>query len=185
MHNNWYGDSKNINGLVLDKLVLQKIDKIPVHNSLIYQELSKLPFIKGKINIDEELKKRLKNNTETIKNLVDKLKYMDIEVVDIINKELKMLKQENEQIERKLTLKQNIQIDDFLMTFDNLELKVRKNIVRMLIKDMRGEGNNIDIKLANKLSTEQRGNFINCNNTWSFKWFSTYWWRKNQNGENV
>ena len=56
------------------------------------KELSQLYYLNREI---EDLKNKIKTNDESIKNLIDKLKYMDIEVIDLINSELKRLKQEN------------------------------------------------------------------------------------------
>lgn len=50
----------------------------------------------------EELNKKIKQIDEAMKNLIDKLKYMDIEVIDLINSELKRLKQENKELEDEL-----------------------------------------------------------------------------------
>lgn len=142
-------NSKNISGLALDRLMMQKLGEIFVPSSEIYQELSQMAIKKDKVEIEEkeeELKKKLKTNAEAIKNLIDKLKYMDVEIVDFINEELKKLKLEKEQIEDELiqiekSKRNNISfqseesktaslildiIDNCLKTFESLDIKSKK-----------------------------------------------------------
>ena len=165
-------NSKNINGLALDKLVMKKIGEVLVPTSEIYQELSKMSIKKDRIDTDEKeenLKRKLKTNTEAIKNIIDKLKYIDFEVVDLINEELKKLKQEKKEIEEELvhieqskknetTFKNEDSItasivldmiDNCLKTFDYLDIKSKKDILKVLIEDMRGSGKNVEVKILN------------------------------------
>lgn len=165
-------NSKNIRGLALDKLMVQKLEEIFVPTSEVYQELSQMAIKKDRVETEEkeeELKKKLKSNSEAIKNLIDKLKYMDIEVVDLVNEELKRLKQEKKQIEDELLHieqgKQNEMsfqseesktaslildiINNCLKIFEYLDIKSKKDILRILIEDMRGSGQNVDVKILN------------------------------------
>lgn len=161
--------SKNIAGLALDKLMLQKLEELFVPISEIYQEFSLMTIRKERLDSEEreeELRKKLKANAESIKNLIDKLKYMDVEVTDLINEELKKLKQEKKQIEDELLhIKQNeisFQsaeslntsltsdiIDNCLKTFKCLDIKSKKDILKLLIEDMRGSGKDVDVKILN------------------------------------
>lgn len=165
-------NSKNIRGLALDKLMVQKLEEIFVPTSELYQELSKLTIKKDRVDADtkaDDIKKKLKINAESIKNLIDKLKYMDVEVVDLINEELKRLKQEKKQLEDELAqLEQSKQseisfqneesktaslildiLDNCLKTFEYLDIKSKKDVLRILIEDMRGNGQNVDVKILN------------------------------------
>lgn len=165
-------NSKNITGLALDRLMIQKLGEIFVPTSEIYQELSKMAIKKDRVETEEkeeELKKKLKTNAESIKNLIDKLKYMDVEVVDFINEELKRLKQEKKQIEDELLhIEQSKQteinfqseesktaslildiMDNCLKTFEYLDIKEKKDILRIFIEDMRGSGQSVDVKILN------------------------------------
>lgn len=164
-------NGKNITGLALDSLVIEKLQQIFVPNSDVYQELEKISIKKDKIDIQErkeELQKKLKKNTESIKNLVDKLKYIDVDVIDFVNSELKKLKKENEEIETELleiednqgigNYGQNNKKDALLVldiinncfkTFESLDLKFKKDILRILIGDMRGNGQKVEIDLLN------------------------------------
>lgn len=168
---------KNIAGLALDQSVIQKLQQIFVPNSEIYKELEKMSIRKDTIDSkdrEEELKRKLKKNQEAIKNLVDKLKYMDIEVVDIINSELKKLKQENEEIQEELLKLEKNQnageygenseaenamlvldiINNYFKTFECFDLKSKRDILKLLIEDMRGNGKNIEIDLLNTKISE-------------------------------
>ena len=164
--------SKNINGRALDELMMKKLEKIFIPTSEVYQELSKLTIKKDRIKFDikiEELNKKIKTNDEAMKNLIDKLKYMDIEVIDLINSELKRLKQENKELEDELIkLKTNKEteenfrdeeskmaelildiINNCFKTFNYLDIKSKKDILRILIEDMQGSGQNIEVDILN------------------------------------
>lgn len=165
-------NSRNITGLSLDRLMMQKLGEIFVPTSDIYKELSQMAIKKDIVDTnerEEELKKKLKNNTDEIKNLINKLKYMDVEIVDFINEELKKLKLEKKQIEDELiqieqSKQNNISfqseesktaslildiIDNCLKTFESLDIKSKKDILRILIEDMKGSGKNVDVKILN------------------------------------
>ena len=164
--------SKNINGKALDELMMKKLEKIFVPTSEVYQELSKLTIKKDRIELDTkvvELNKKIKTNDEAMKNLIDKLKYMDIEVIDLINSELKRLKQENKELEDELIkLKTNKEteenfrdeeskmaelildiINNCFKTFNYLDIKSKKDILRILIEDMQGSGQNVEVDILN------------------------------------
>lgn len=165
-------NSRNITGLALDRLMIQKLGEIFVPTYDIYKELSQMA-IKNDIvetnEMEEELKKKLKTNADGIKNLIDKLKYMDFEIVDFINEELKKLKLEKKQIEDELLQIENSKnnnisfqseesktaslildiIDNCLKTFESLDIKSKKDILRILIEEMKGSGKNVDVKILN------------------------------------
>lgn len=165
-------NSRNITGLALDRLMMQQLGEIFVPTSDIYKELSQMAIKKDIVDTnerEEELKKKLKNNKDEIKNLINKLKYMDVEIVDFINEELKKLKLEKKQIEDELiqieqSKQNNISfqseesktaslildiIDNCLKTFESLDIKSKKDILRILIEDMKGSGKNVDVKILN------------------------------------
>ena len=119
--------------------------------------------------LETELNKKIKTNDEAMKNLIDKLKYMDIEVIDLINSELKRLKQENKELEDELIkLKINKEteenfrdeeskmaelildiINNCFKTFNYLDIKSKKDILRILIEDMQGSGQNVEVDILN------------------------------------
>ena len=160
-------DSKNIAGLALDKIVMKKLKGLFVPNSEIGKELKKIPI--GKENNQEkeqeELSKKYRKNQEEIKNLIHSLKNMGEEVVEFVNSELMKIKEENKKIEEKLKRieknktkekhkKQNENlvrdiIHNYFETFDGLDLKLKKDILKLLIEDMKGEGEKVEISLLN------------------------------------
>lgn len=168
-------NSKNITGLALDKLMIQKLEEILVPTSKLYQELLKLTIKKEKIHIDnnlEEIKKKIKINDEAIRNLLNKLKYIDDDVIELINTELKKMKQEKKELENKLKqLEENKNsqlrtkndqnkerktdelvldiINNYFKTFKYLNIKTKKDILKLLIEDMRGSGKNVHVKILN------------------------------------
>ena len=147
---------KNISGIALDKLTIQKLESIVIPKYHIYNELSKMELKKEKreVKTKEELNKKLQENENTIQNLINKLKYIDIEIVDLINIELKKLKDQNKKIKEELlqlnTNQEEIVLDitnNYIKMFENLDIKSKKDILKMIIKEMKGNGKNIDIKL--------------------------------------
>lgn len=166
---------KNITGQTLDKLVIQRLKEMLVPSSEICKELEKMTIAKDKNSKkekQEELEKELKRNNEEIQNLVNKLKYMDMEVVDFVNTELKKLKDRNNQIQNELENMESNDIsnieneesmiasivlnvmENYFEKFDELDLKSKKDILRILIEDMRGNGKEVEINLLNTRISE-------------------------------
>lgn len=163
---------ENIVGLKIDSLIVDKLNEIFVPNSAIYEELKKISLSKNKIDKSDEianLDKAYNKNLDAIKKLVDKLKYMDIEVVDFVNDELKRLKKENEGIqeqikklqmadsEEKITATSESKGADLILnivnncinTFDTLDIKLKKDILKLLIKDIVGNGDKVEVNMLN------------------------------------
>lgn len=168
---------KNITGQTLDNLVIQKLKNIFTPSSEIYEELEKMTLAKDETSAkerQEELEKELRKSTEEIKNLVDKLKYMDITIVDFVNSELKKLKDRNEQIQDELEKIKNKNrdnaelenrekedaaiildvIQNYFKVFDLLDLKSKRDILNLLIEDMKGNGKEVEITLLNTKISE-------------------------------
>lgn len=183
----------NIAGIAMDELVVKKLKEVFVPNSVLYEELKKISISKDKRDNNEEvqiLKRTYNKNLEAIKNLIEKLKFMDIEVVDFINEELKKLKKENEEIqdkikklEKEIEIKNNEQtreskgaelildiIDNCFNKFDELDLKFKKDILRILIQDIKGNGEKIEVNLLNtELEESTKKLFSNTIKENSFK----------------
>ncbi len=174
-------DSKNIAGLAFDKIVMEKLKEIFVPNSEIGKELKKLSI--GKENNQEqeqeELSKKYRKNQEEIGNLIHSLKNMGEEVVEFVNSELIKIKEENKVIEEKLKQieknktkekheKQNVNlvmdiINNYFETFECLDLKLKKDILKLLIEDMKGEGKKVEISLLNT-KIEENAKWLFSNN---------------------
>ena len=162
----------NIPGIAMDNLIINKLKEILVPSSEIYEELKKMSISKIKQDTNEEieiLNKTYNRNIEAIKSLIEKLKFMDNDVAPIINDELKRLKKENEELQEKIEkLKQEQQnykveksnesksaelildiINNCFNKFDKLDLKLKKDILRIFIKDIYGNGDKVEVNILN------------------------------------
>lgn len=162
----------NITGITMDILVVNKLKEIFVPNSDIYKELKRLSITKEKKDNKEELqdlRKIYDKNLAEIKNLIEKLKYMDIDVVEYINEELRRLKSEKQELQDKIQKLENEDdvhkktktleskgaelicdiIENCFDKFDSLDLKFKKDILRILIQDIRGNGDKIEVDILN------------------------------------
>ncbi len=165
-------DGENVVGIAADTLIVEKLKEIFVPSADIYKELKKMSIAKeSQVSNDEIeiLKKQYNKNNESIKNLIDKLKFMDIEVAPLINDELKKIKNENQELKEKIEKMSKEQsntknkkaaenkgaelvldiIDNCLYHFDELNLKTKKDILRILIKDIYGNGDKVEVNILN------------------------------------
>lgn len=112
-------NSKNVKGDFLDNEIINILKNVFVPNSKLYKELKKMTIEDSNRKEDMEIKKLRKQydkNTEEINNLINKLKYIDGSLIDLINEEMKKLKKQNDNIEKRI-----ISLDD-----DNLEKKRKR-----------------------------------------------------------
>ena len=117
-------DVKNVDGNKLDELLEQEIKKWSAPNSKVVEELKKIasqPKKETEENLEiKRLKKLYEKNDKSITNLVDKIKYIDIELMEDISNEIKRLKKEN------IKIQENI---------NNLILKNKNDTTNMDIQD--------------------------------------------------
>lgn len=163
--------SNNVYGNEIDRRIIQELKNIFVPNSEVYAELKKMQFIKKDTKEEEiqKLEKQYKKNEEDIKVLIDKMKYLDVDLMDIINNELKNIKQNNEEIQNKLQeLKRvNVEqrqelsrdaktakfilniIDNCFDVFEEFDLKYKKDLMNVFIESAYGDGEKVEINLLN------------------------------------
>ena len=114
----------DIDGNKLDELLEQEIKKWSAPNSKVVEELKKIasqPKKETEENLEiKRLKKLYEKNDKSITNLVDKIKYIDIELMEDISNEIKRLKKEN------IKIQENI---------NNLILKNKNDTTNMDIQD--------------------------------------------------
>ena len=148
-------DTKNIDGIKTDNIIINEIFKIKVPSNLIKKILRK------KINKknNDNLEKLYRENEIKIKNLIKKLTVIDIELIEDIQKEIKKIKQENTKIKEKINKeKQKIDknkiieisksiIENHMKYFNNLNLINKKTLIRMIIEKVEIEDKNIYITL--------------------------------------
>lgn len=169
-------DCENINGNKSDKILMEKISELITPNSKICEELKKISFAKNIVNQNDELvslKEAYNKNQKSLENLIKKIQYVDIELIDDINKEVKLIKQKNFQIKEKIdTLTNNASnkgsvtfsekeiakiimeiIENHLKKFNELDILEQRNLLKLLINKATGSGNDVEIDLLNTDNT--------------------------------
>lgn len=160
---------KNINGLEADKLVMEEIKKISVPTSEFYKalkDMSSNAFTKDDKNIEEirALKSILSKNENDVNLLLDKIKYVDVSLLDDLSNEIKKLKQTNVEIEKKIKELTNTNYDEisdketadlvlnildtYLTSFDSLDLNTKRNMIKLLISSVTSDGEDITINFV-------------------------------------
>lgn len=169
-------DCENINGNKLDKILMEKISELIAPNSKICEELKNISFAETIANENDELfslKEAYNKNQKSLENLIKKIQYVDIELIDDINKEVKLIKQKNIQIKEKIdALTNNASnngvvtfsekeiakivleiIENHLKKFDELDILEKRNLLKILINKATGSGNDVEIDLLNTDNT--------------------------------
>lgn len=172
-------NATNVSGRVADELVMKKIKEIFVPDSEVYKELKKMTLEKSEYKEDDELEllhKEYQKNIEEINSLVQKLKYIDPSVVQYVNEELKRLNERNAEIKSKV---EKLEKDDIINennhiqekkgaelildiinncfdTFDDFDIKFKKDILRIFIEEIRGSKNKLEVNLLNTKLDENR-----------------------------
>lgn len=176
-------NSKNVPGEKLDSKIINIIKEIFVPNSEIYNELKKLTFSKGKNKVNDDislLEKEYKQKQQDIDNIINKLKYIDVDLIDTININLRRMKNEKLELETKIKTLKNSQkiennnksevktaknvlyiIDNCFKIFDYYDLKTKRDIAKLFIENIVGEGNEVTINFLNtKINENQKKLFI-------------------------
>lgn len=168
---------KNIDGNKLDKLLLEEIKKLTAPNEKICDELRKISSTKIDIvNKDDEyigLKAQYDKNQKSLDNLIQRIKYVDIEIIDEINKEIKRIKKENERLDKRLSEYKSQEklnkleidvskivleiIEKYFVAFDTLDIVEKKNLLRLIVDNVVGNGDMLEINLL----SQSPNNFFN------------------------
>ena len=161
--------SDNIAGEKLDNKIIDIIRDIFVPNSEIYQELKKMAIAENTDSAVEELellKISYSKIQAEIKKFIDKIPYVDIELMEMINSELKKLKEKKADVEKQIeelerNIKNNVNteaqaakdiiniIDYSFKIFDTFDLKSKRDIAGLFIESIYGSGEDIEINLLN------------------------------------
>lgn len=157
---------KNINGIEADELVMKEIKKIAVPTSKFYNALKKLSssaFTKDEKNADElkTLQSLIYKNEREITSLLEKIKYIDVELLDDVSKEIKKLKEANLELQsriKELTNYDYNEINDketaelllnilntYFDSFDTLDLNTKRTMLKTLVSSVTSDGENITI----------------------------------------
>lgn len=156
----------NINGLEADDLVMAEIKKLVTPTSKFYKALKNISsntFNKDNKNNEEikTLKSLINKNEKEISLLLDKVKYVDVSLLDDISAEIKKLKKTNEELKKQIKAITNTHfneisdsdtaglilniIDTYFTSFDSLDLNTKRNLIRLLVSSVTTDGENITI----------------------------------------
>ena len=171
-------DSRNVKGNELDKNFINILKDIYVPNLEVYKELKNMSLNNSQVqNITKEiesLRKEHENNEKYIKDLVEKVKYIDISFIDIINKELVKAKKKSQVLKNKIKILDNSKcyndsknkltsekityieniINNCFDIFETFDLKTKKDILNLFVESACGEGDIIEINLLNNKISE-------------------------------
>ena len=157
---------KNINGLEADRLVIEEIKKLATPTSKFYKalkELSTNTFNKEDKTGEEvkALKSLIYKNETAINSLLDKIKYVDVSLLDDISNEIKKLKETNIGLEKQIKELTNTDydkindketadlvlniLDTYFTSFDSLDLNTKRNMIKLLVSSITTDGEDITI----------------------------------------
>lgn len=176
----------NINGNEADKLVLDLIEDLIKPNSDFRKKLSKLAkneFTGSKKESIElnALEKTLKKNQSSINSLLDKIKYIDVALLEDITNEIKRLKADNEQIQKRIDELQNFSSDEvntqsqaqiienimetYFTTFNELDLQTKRSLIRLIIPNITSDGKDIEVNLLGVRTESPKNKIPLCDNS--------------------
>ena len=157
---------RNINGLEADDLVMQEIKKLATPTSKFYKALKDLSANTfNKVDKTSEEVKTLKSliykNENDINSLLDKIKYVDVSLLDDISNEIKKLKETNIELEKQIKSLTNTNYDEitdketadlvlnildtYFTSFDSLDLNTKRNMIKLLVSSITTDGEDITI----------------------------------------
>ena len=167
-------------GSEIDNKVFEIMKNTFVPNSEIYKELQKIASIKNNDNSNSELEflqNAYNKNKEEIDKLVEKLQYIDIDLIDMVNYKLRELKEQKQNLETQIAnIKNKTKINnnsemqtakDLLKVIDNsfdifhtFDLKTKRDILGLFIEKIYGDGENIEIYFLNSQIGESKKKFF-------------------------
>lgn len=168
-------------GNEIDNKILEILKTTFVPNTEVYEELKKMATIKTTDNSNSELEflqNAYNKNLEETEKLVEKLQYIDIDLMDMVNCKLRELKEQKQSLENQIaniknrgrikdtsemqTAKDLLKvIDNSFDIFHTFDLKTKRDIVGLFIERMYGDGENIEIYLLNtKMNDSSKKFFI-------------------------
>ena len=160
---------KNINGIEVDKKVMEVLKKITAKNSSYLKKIQCLTNGTGEHLTKEEneyytLNAEIKKNEKEIELLIDRLKIVPVNIVPEIAKEIQKIKTANNQITERikelnvdtLSLIKNQDdaklvmevIENNIIDFSSLDLVQKRSLVKLFISSVYSDGSNIRIKLT-------------------------------------
>ena len=120
-------DTNNVDGNKLDLELISQMKRWFAPNSKIVKELQRISEAEPEENETndeiERLRKIYKNNEKTLSEYISKIIYVDVELMDEINKEVKNLKDENKKLQEK--------IDELISKSEGMNISVGENEIRI------------------------------------------------------
>lgn len=171
---------KNINGLEADDLVLEEIKKIAMPTSKFYKALKSLStnLVNKEEKKNEEVKTLraiIRKNENNIASLLDKIKYVDVSLLDDISNEIKKLRETNIGLENQIKELTNYNynevndketadlllnvLDTYFESFDTLDLNTKRNMIKMLVSSITTDGEDITINFIGSRNIKKKDNF--------------------------
>ena len=160
---------KNINGIEVDKKVMEVLKEITAKNSSYLKKIQCLANGTGEHLTKEEneyyaLNAEIKKNEKEIELLIDRLKIVPVDIVPEIAKKIQKLKAANNQITERikelnvdtLSLIKNQDdaklvmevIENNIIDFSSLDLVQKRSLVKLFISSVYSDGKNIRVKLT-------------------------------------
>ena len=168
--------AKNAPGFELDEAVWQETKRIFAPDQLIGKKL--LEISKGIIKEGSDERNRIKvlqakykKNQESISGLVNKLKFIDADIMDEITKEIRILKETNLEIEKEIKEisknksnvieKETVELvmdifNNYMNDFESLDVMKKRGFMRLIIKDIVVKGDEV---IVNYLQTDDKLSF--------------------------
>lgn len=177
--------SNNIYGLEADDLVMAEIKKLAMPTSEFYKALKNISsntFNKENKNNEEikTLKSLICKNQNEISLLLDKIKYVDVSLLDDLSNEIKKLKETNLELEKQIKALANTNYDEvsdketadillnildtYFVSFDTLDLNTKRNMIKLLVSSVTTDGKDITINFLGARNTkgERHPSGMNC-----------------------
>ena len=157
----------NLNGNEVDEIVLENVKKLFSPKSEIYNQLKKIINIKDEEEEKEKseirrLRSEIKKNEKDIDGYLERIKDVDISLMEDITNKIKQIKEINKTLENELyqltTNKDKICdkdtaqfvvdiIDRHFETFEDLDVLEQRDIIKLFVKDIITDGENLTINL--------------------------------------
>ena len=119
------------------------------------------------------MKSKYDKNQKDLENLIQKIRYVDIDLIDDINKEVKKIKNENEEIsiklnkynEEKQIKKLEVDVSQIVLEiienhfnkFNKLDIMEQKALLKLIINKVLGNGDTVEVNLL----TDNSSVFLN------------------------
>ena len=113
------------------------------------------------------MKKRYKKNERDLKNLINKIRYIDVELIEDINIEIKKIKEENKKISKQITRLDSNQfngetemsdcqieklasqvINHFFDSFTHLDIMKQRKLLKLFISSAVCHDESVEIQLS-------------------------------------